>query len=201
MRPPKKNSITFRPFLAIFTLFHLKNWPYLQKPEFGNLAETWFWLLLVNNELCSMPPSWTPPDINIMPGESCVTDLSQNDISILVGWLAIPISITRCRTNSSTSGTAAHMAMVRWWPVSWWTTLADASTQQGDQSPGTRPAQAQKMLRKSCWCPRDFLGGKFWAWCGEELRRSAVTRIYLYNIQISWWVSVTIWAPNYRVFV
>merc|ERR1712218_238531 len=24
------------------------------------------------NELCSMPPSWAPPDINIMPGESCV---------------------------------------------------------------------------------------------------------------------------------
>ena len=48
------------------------------------------------------------------PSLENLTDLSRNDISILDGWLAIPISITRCRTNSSTSGTAAHMAMVRW---------------------------------------------------------------------------------------
>ena len=39
---PKKISTIFKPFLAIFTLFHLKNWPYLQKPEFGNLAKTRF---------------------------------------------------------------------------------------------------------------------------------------------------------------
>ena len=37
---PKKISTIFKPFLAIFTLFHLKNWPYLPKPEFGNLAKT-----------------------------------------------------------------------------------------------------------------------------------------------------------------
>ena len=28
MRPPKKISTFFLPFLAIFTLFHLKNWPF-----------------------------------------------------------------------------------------------------------------------------------------------------------------------------
>ena len=39
--PPKISTI-FRPFLAIFTLFHLKNWPYLQKPQLGNLGETRF---------------------------------------------------------------------------------------------------------------------------------------------------------------
>ena len=39
---PPKNSTFLKPFLAIFTLFHLKNWPYLQKPEFGNLAKTRF---------------------------------------------------------------------------------------------------------------------------------------------------------------
>ena len=49
---PQKISTIFKPFLAIFTLFHLKNWPYLQKPEFGNLAKTRFWFLLVNNSLC-----------------------------------------------------------------------------------------------------------------------------------------------------
>ena len=26
---------------------------------------------LLNNSLCSIPPSWAPPDINIMTGESC----------------------------------------------------------------------------------------------------------------------------------
>merc|ERR1739836_320495 len=31
---PQKISTIFWPFLAIFTLFHLKYWPYLQKPEF-----------------------------------------------------------------------------------------------------------------------------------------------------------------------
>ena len=39
---PKKISTIFKPFSAIFTLFHLKNWPYLQKPKFGNLAKTRF---------------------------------------------------------------------------------------------------------------------------------------------------------------
>ena len=39
---PKKISTIFKPFLAIFTLFHFKNWPYLPKPEFGNLAKTRF---------------------------------------------------------------------------------------------------------------------------------------------------------------
>ena len=39
---PQKIATIFKPFLAIFTLFHLKNWPYLQKPEFGNLAKTRF---------------------------------------------------------------------------------------------------------------------------------------------------------------
>ena len=70
-----KISTIFWPFLATFTLFHLQNLLQLQKPELRNLPETWFWLLLVNNELCSMPPSWTPPDINNMPGESCVKGL------------------------------------------------------------------------------------------------------------------------------
>ena len=39
---PQKISTIFKSFLAIFTLFHLKNWPYLQKPEFGSLAKTRF---------------------------------------------------------------------------------------------------------------------------------------------------------------
>ena len=38
----QQNSTIYRQFLAIFTLFHLKNWPYLQKPEFRNLAKTRF---------------------------------------------------------------------------------------------------------------------------------------------------------------
>ena len=39
---PQNIQPILKPFLAIFTLFHLKNWPYLQKPEFGNLAKTRF---------------------------------------------------------------------------------------------------------------------------------------------------------------
>ena len=39
---PQKISSIFRLFLAIFTLFHLKNWLYLQKPQFSNLGETRF---------------------------------------------------------------------------------------------------------------------------------------------------------------
>ena len=68
---PRKISTIFKPFLAIFTLFHLKNLPYLQKPEFGNLAKTRFWLLLVNNSLCSIPLSWTRSHIKETPGDRC----------------------------------------------------------------------------------------------------------------------------------
>ena len=69
---PQKISTICRPFLAIFTLFHLKNWPYLQKPVFGNLAKTRFWLLLVNKSLCSIPRSWTRSYIKETPGDRCV---------------------------------------------------------------------------------------------------------------------------------
>ena len=69
---PQKISTIFKPFLAIFTLFHLKNWPYLQKPKFGNLAKTRFWFLLVNNSLCSIPVSWTRSYIKETPGDRCV---------------------------------------------------------------------------------------------------------------------------------
>ena len=69
---PQKISIIFCPFLAIFTLFHSKNWPYLQKSEFGNLAKTRFWFLLVNNSLCSIPLSWTRSYIKETPGDRCV---------------------------------------------------------------------------------------------------------------------------------
>ena len=69
---PKNNSTIFRPFLAIFTLFHLTNWPYLQKPQLGNLAKTRFWFLLVNNSLCSIPLSWTRSYIKETPGGRCV---------------------------------------------------------------------------------------------------------------------------------
>ena len=62
-KAPPKNSTIFRPFLAIFTLFHFTNWPYLQKPQLGNLGETRFWLLLVNNELCSIPLSFARSEI------------------------------------------------------------------------------------------------------------------------------------------
>ena len=69
---PQKISTIFKPFLAIFTLFHLKNWPYLQKPEFGNLAKIRFWLLLVNNSLCSIPLSCARSEIKENPGDRCV---------------------------------------------------------------------------------------------------------------------------------
>ena len=72
---PKKFSTIFKPFLAIFTLFHLKNWPYLQKPEFGNLAKTRFWFLLVNNSLCSIPLLWARSYIKETPGDRCVRPL------------------------------------------------------------------------------------------------------------------------------
>ena len=68
---PEKISTIFKPFLAIFTLFHLKNWPYLQKPEFGNLAKTRFWFLLVNNSLCSIPLSCARSYIKETPGDRC----------------------------------------------------------------------------------------------------------------------------------
>ena len=69
---PKKISTIFLPFLAIFTLFHLKNQLYLQKPDFRNLPETRFWFLLVNNSLCSIPPSGAKSYIKETPGDSCV---------------------------------------------------------------------------------------------------------------------------------
>ena len=68
---PPKNSTFLKPFLAIFTLFHLKNWPYLQKPELGNLAKTRFWLLQVNNSLCSIPLSYARSEIKEIPGDRC----------------------------------------------------------------------------------------------------------------------------------
>ena len=67
----QKISTIFLLFLASFTLFHLKNWPYLQKPEFGNLAKTRFWFLLVNNSLCSIPLSWARSYIKETPGDRC----------------------------------------------------------------------------------------------------------------------------------
>ena len=74
---PQKNSTNFKAIFGHFTLFHLKNWPYLQKPEFGNLAKTRFWLLLVNNSLCSIPLSWTRSYIEETPGDRGVfLDLS-----------------------------------------------------------------------------------------------------------------------------
>ena len=69
---PQKISTIFKPFLAIFTLFHLKKWPYLQKPELCNLAKARFWLLQVNNSLCSIPLSWTRSEIKEIPGDRCV---------------------------------------------------------------------------------------------------------------------------------
>ena len=69
--PPPKIQPILKPFLAIFNLFHLKNWPYLQKPEFVNLAKTKFWLLLVNNSLCSIPLSWARSEIKEIPGDRC----------------------------------------------------------------------------------------------------------------------------------
>merc|ERR1712079_591266 len=68
---PQGFSRIFCPFLAIFALFHWKGWLCLQRPELRNLPEAGFWLLLVNGSLCSVPPSWTPPDIVIVAGESC----------------------------------------------------------------------------------------------------------------------------------
>ena len=68
---PKNNSTIFRPFLAIFTLFHLTNWPYLQKPQLGNLGETRFWLLLVNNQLCSIPLSFARSEIKEIAVDRC----------------------------------------------------------------------------------------------------------------------------------
>ena len=72
---PQKISTIFKPILAIFTLFHLKNLLYLQKPELGNLAKTRFWLLLVNNSLCSIPLSYARSYIKQTPGDRCDTDL------------------------------------------------------------------------------------------------------------------------------
>ena len=84
---PQKISTIFKPFLAIFTLFHLKNWPYLQKPEFGNLAKTRFWFLLVNNSLCSIPLSYARSYIKETPGDRCVVSLSSkvSGISVILG--------------------------------------------------------------------------------------------------------------------
>ena len=65
-----ENFNQFLATLAIFALFYLTN--LLQKPDLRNLPETRLWLLLVNNQLCSMQPSWTTLDIDIMAGESCV---------------------------------------------------------------------------------------------------------------------------------
>ena len=86
---PQKISTIFKPILAIFILFHLKKWPYFQKPELGNLAKTRFWLLLVNNSLCSIPLSYARSYIKETPGDRCgmpllyFTDMAPNNSSIL----------------------------------------------------------------------------------------------------------------------
>ena len=67
---PPIMSTSFWPFLAIFPLFHLTNLLYLQKREIHNLPETRFWLLLVNNSLCSIPPSWALSYIIIIAVDS-----------------------------------------------------------------------------------------------------------------------------------
>ena len=72
MRPSKKNFSPFWPFLPYFTWQICCN---SKNPiDLRNLPETRFWFLLVNNQLCSKPPSWAPPDINIMAGESCAME-------------------------------------------------------------------------------------------------------------------------------
>ena len=80
-------------------LLHLTN--LLQKPDLCNLPGTRFWLLLVNNWLCSIPVSWTTPDIKIMPGESCVKTLK------------IPISIdfTTCKLKDFSTGLVSKKAI------------------------------------------------------------------------------------------
>ena len=89
---PKKISTIFKPFLAIFTLFHLKNWPYLPKPEFGNLAKTRFWLLLVNNSLCSIPRSGARSEIKKNAGDRCALEHSNIDNRIfLQGWCRVKV--------------------------------------------------------------------------------------------------------------
>ena len=96
---PKKISTIFKPFLAIFTLFHLKNWPYLPKPEFGNLAKTRFWLLLVNNSLCSIPRSGDRSEILKNAGDRCV----ENSV-----WLCFTTVAWRVHTSFVSGGR-------RWW--------------------------------------------------------------------------------------
>ena len=55
--------------MAFFTLYHLTNWLYLQKPQLSNLGETRCWLILVNNSLCSIP-LYTRL-YKITPGDRC----------------------------------------------------------------------------------------------------------------------------------
>ena len=99
---PPKNSTFLKPFLAIFTLFHLKNWPYLQKPEFGNLAKTRFWLLLVNKSLCSIPLSCARSEIKETPGDRC----AQNALSIKKAANFSSYSIFQYRTHSPNGPTS-----------------------------------------------------------------------------------------------
>ena len=70
MRPPQKNLNQFLAFFGHFNLFHLTILLQLQKPDLRNLPETRFWLLLVNNQLCNIPPSWATSDINNMAGKT-----------------------------------------------------------------------------------------------------------------------------------
>ena len=70
VRPPQKNLNQFLAFFGHFNLFHLTILLQLQKPDLRNLPETRFWLLLVNNQLCNIPPSWATSDINNMAGKT-----------------------------------------------------------------------------------------------------------------------------------
>ena len=108
---PWKISTIFQPFLAIFTLFHLKNWPYLQKPELCNLPVTRFWLPLVNKSICTIPLSWATPDINIMAGESCVTG-SMLDLSVRQ-WVEHLLLSQIPTTNTSPLGPGPGLQLQR----------------------------------------------------------------------------------------
>ena len=71
MRPPKK----FQPFLGHFwpflPYFTLKIGHISKNPNSAIRQKTRFWLLQVNNSLCSIPLSYARSEIKEIPGDRC----------------------------------------------------------------------------------------------------------------------------------
>ena len=175
MRSPKKISTIFKPFLATFTLFHFKKWPYLPKPEFGNLAKTRFWLLLVNNSLCSIPGSGARSEILKNAGDRCgCASAHKNDLHCILPP-GVPGPRFVLRRDGNPPNCRSHLAIC---------TIININKYHHDHTSPLPESNFQQMFRE---------------WSTYTLSiKNAETCYTFINAELlrphSWYSSVTIWC-------